>query len=150
MLIRNFKETDIDEIAELFYETVHSVNAKDYTEEELFAWAGGQIDKKAWTASFLEHNTFVAEEDGTITGFIDIAADGYVDRLYIHRDFQKKGTASALLEKAENSVSAGSFYTHASLTAMPFFLKKGYKVIKEQRVLRKGIYLRNFIMEKAF
>jgi putative acetyltransferase len=31
-----------------------------------------------------------------------------------------------------------------------FFEKRGYKVIKEQQVVRKGIYLTNYLMEKKY
>lgn len=30
-MIRDYEETDCGELAHLFYETVHTVNAKDYT-----------------------------------------------------------------------------------------------------------------------
>lgn len=61
---------------------------------------------------------------------------------------QGKGIATALCEKLENSVCAQKVMTHASITAKPFFEKRGYVVIKEQRVLREGIALTNYIMEK--
>ena len=32
MIIREYKPEDCPQIAELFYNTVHTVNAKDYTE----------------------------------------------------------------------------------------------------------------------
>jgi putative acetyltransferase len=38
--------------------------------------------------------------------------------------------------------------THASVTARPFFEKRGYKVVKEQQVERQGIFLTNFVMIK--
>ena len=44
MLIRNYQPSDCTEMAELFYNTVHTINAKDYTKEQLDAWASGQVD----------------------------------------------------------------------------------------------------------
>lgn len=38
--------------------------------------------------------------------------------------------------------------THASITARPFFEKRGYRVVKEQQVNRQGILLINYVMEK--
>ena len=35
MEIREYQSTDCKEIAELFYHTVHTVNAKDYTKDQL-------------------------------------------------------------------------------------------------------------------
>lgn len=39
MNIRNFKDEDIESVLNLFYDTVHSVNSKDYNNEQLKAWA---------------------------------------------------------------------------------------------------------------
>ena len=73
---------------------------------------------------------------------------GYLDRLYVGKDFQRRGVASALCAAREGGSSAPKFTTHASITARPFFQKQGYRVLKEQRVERKGVRLTNFVMEK--
>ncbi|WP_230200214.1 GNAT family protein [Bacillus niameyensis] len=39
MKIIKFRETDTEEIVSLFYKTVHSINSKDYFQQELDAWA---------------------------------------------------------------------------------------------------------------
>ena len=44
MELREYKSTDCEQMAQLFYNTVHSVNVKDYTEEQLNAWATGSVD----------------------------------------------------------------------------------------------------------
>lgn len=44
MIIRKYRETDCKELADLFFNTVHCVNGKDYTEEQLNAWATGKIN----------------------------------------------------------------------------------------------------------
>ena len=46
MIIREYRSADCKELAELFYHTVHIVNAKDYTKEQLDAWATGKVDLK--------------------------------------------------------------------------------------------------------
>lgn len=88
MQIRAYRPEDCTELAELFYHTVHTVNAKDYTAQELEAWACGTVDLEAWNSSFLAHTTLVAEADGRLVGFGDMDASGYLDRLYIHADYQ--------------------------------------------------------------
>ena len=50
--IRGYRPEDVAEIAQLFYDTVHHVNAADYTPSQLRAWANGQVDLAAWDASF--------------------------------------------------------------------------------------------------
>ena len=147
MSIRPYRPEDCEALARLFYDAVHTVNAKDYTKAQLDVWATGNVDLEAWDRSLTAHFTLVAEENGVITGFGDMDSSGYLDRLYVHRDFQGKGIASVLCDRLESSVS-GLSTTHASITARPFFEKRGYRLIKEQQVERQGILLTNFVMEK--
>ena len=101
-----------------------------------------------WDASFREHKTVVAVEDSTIVGFGDMDSSGYLDRLYVHKDYQRRGIASAICDALEASVPGKSITTHASITAKPFFLQRGYREVKEQTVVRQGISLTNFVMQK--
>ena len=155
MELRRYNSSDLKEITELFYDTVHTVNAADYTEEQLSAWASGEVDAEAWDRSFREHVTYVAverdeEKDGAgkLAGFADMDRSGYLDRLYVHKDCQRRGVASALCGRLEREVDADRYTTHASITARPFFEKRGYKVLREQQVERKGVKLTNYVMEK--
>ena len=77
MTLRDYTKTDCAELAELFYDTVHTVNAKDYTQEQLDAWATGKVNLEAWNESFQAHHTVVAEMDGKIVGFGDMDETGY-------------------------------------------------------------------------
>ncbi len=192
MYLRKYHPSDCAALAALFYETVHTVNAKDYSPEQLDAWADGQVDLNAWNESFLAHNTYVAvqECDGAddidscasdsagpaprktddipattlIIGFGDMDDTGYLDRLYVHKDYQGKGVATAICDRLEEDFRLSrksflqncaaqkrkndTFTTHASITARPFFEKRGYAVVKAQQVVRKGIFLTNYIMKK--
>lgn len=146
--IRKYETADCEQLAELFYQTVHTVNAKDYTNEQLDVWADGNADLKEWDKSFLAHNTVVCIIDGTIVGFGDIDKTGYLDRLFVHKDYQRKGVASAICDELEQEVTGDKIVTHASITAKPFFDQRGYRTVKEQQVIRNGISLTNYIMEK--
>lgn len=148
MVIRKYVMSDCEKIVELFYQTVHTVNAKDYTEEQLNVWASGNVNLAEWNKSFLEHYTVVAVNGNYIVGFGDIDKTGYLDRLYVHKDFQKQGIGTNLCMQLEQVVNTDKITTHASITARPFFISRGYKVLKEQQVIRSGISLTNFIMEK--
>lgn len=145
MIIREYQSADCKELTELFYNTVHTVNAKDYTKEQLEVWATGQADLKMWNQSLQRHFSIVAVDDDIIVGFGDIDKIGYLDRLFVHSRYQRKGIATAICNRLESAVQ-GSIVTHASITARPFFEKRGYKVIKEQQVERQGIFLTNFVM----
>ena len=148
MWIREYKTADCEQLAELFYNTVHSINTKDYAEEQLNVWATGSVDLPEWNRSFLKHKTVVAIEKDEIVGFGDIDASGYLDRLFVHKDYQRLGIASAICNELESSLNEKRITTHASITAKPFFQQRGYRVVKEQKVIRQGIALTNYVMEK--
>lgn len=132
----------------MFYNTVHTINAKDYSPEQLNVWATDKIDLEVWNKSLSEHYTVVAIENNLIVGFGDIDKSGYLDRLYVHKDYQRQGIATAICDKLEQSVKVNKIITHSSITAKPFFEKRGFKIIKEQQVIRKEIALSNYVMEK--
>ncbi|MFV0503010.1 MAG: GNAT family N-acetyltransferase [Lachnospirales bacterium] len=147
MIIRRYEESDCKEIIELFNNTVHIVNAKDYTKKQLDVWTcNANIGE--WNKSFMNNYTLVALYDSKIVGFGDITETGYLDRLYVHKNYQGKGIATALCDELEKFVEYKSIKTHASITAKKFFIKKGYKIIKEQEVQRNSVFLKNYIMEK--
>ena len=146
MIIREYISSDCERLAELFFQTVHTVNAKDYIKEQLNVWATGNVDLSVWNNSFLEHYTLVALENNVIVGFGDIDNTGYLDRLFVHKDYQSQGIATALCDRLEAGFDRVT--THASITAKQFFMNRGYRLIKEQQVVRNGISLANYVMEK--
>lgn len=131
MEIRKYQESDILQIISLFYETVHTVNKQHYTQEQLDAWAPKEeetLKHKSWGASLYQNITYVAESKGSLVGFADMSGKGHLDRLYVHKDFQGQGVASALVNKLEQEARILGLLemdTEASITAKPFFERHG-------------------------
>ena len=48
MKVRKYRSEDCEKIAELFYNTVHSVNSADYTDIQVNAWAPKDMDLTEW------------------------------------------------------------------------------------------------------
>ena len=140
MFVRGYQMSDCKEITELFYNTVHTINAKDYTKEQLDVWATGQADLEKWNQSLQEHYSIVAIDNKIIVGFGDIDKDGYLDRLFVHSNYQGKGVAQLFVTNWNKRLME-KITTYASITAKPFFEKRGYKVVKERQVERQGIFL---------
>lgn len=149
MIMRRYRQADLPQIARLFYDTVHIVNAKEYGPEQLDAWATGNIDMAQWDATLNGHLTYVAVEGERILGFGDITTQGYLDHLYVHHEYQRNGIATLLCQQLEHECGADTIYVHASITAVPFFLKRGYRIIQEQQVTRHGVILTNYRMAKV-
>lgn len=102
MNTRVYRSEDCKEIIELFYNTVHSVNAKDYDEAQLDVWASIDIDICKWDKSLLEHYSIVIEEDSIIIGFRYLGINGWVDRLFVHKNYQGVGVATAITNSPGN------------------------------------------------
>lgn len=127
MYIREYIESDCVQLAKLFYDTVHFINKKDYTKNQLDAWASGNVDIEKWNKSFLEHYALVAIKDDIIVGFGDIDSTGYLDRLYVHKNYQGVGIATALCDKLEKAFNVKHITTHSSITAKPFLRNEDIK-----------------------
>lgn len=149
MIIRKYRPEDLPEILKLFYDTVHSVCKADYTPAQIDAWAPAAPDTERWRASLEKHYALVALDEGAIAGFGDIDETGYLDRLYVHKDYIRRGAGGALLYELENAYPVTEITTHASITAKPFFEAKGYVAVMEQRVTRRGVTMTNFVMKKS-
>jgi ribosomal protein S18 acetylase RimI-like enzyme len=154
VVLRKIKAADLGHLVALFKETVHHINAKDYSPAQLSVWAPDNIhpSQDSWQ-SILGNIAYLAAIDKIIVGFADMTAEGYLDRLYVHKDYQRRGIASMLVNKLESELlkqGLKRITTEASITAKPFFEQRGYRVIKEQNKPRPGgITLTNFLMEKC-
>ncbi|WP_314591175.1 GNAT family N-acetyltransferase [Paenibacillus terrigena] len=155
MALRKYEDSDIEEIVTLFYETVHTINARDYSPEQLDVWASRDDQETriaAWRSSLRRHMTYVAVMGDSIVGFADMTLEGYLDRLYVHKDAQGQGVATALVNTLESEAARLRILeinTDASVTAKSFFERRGYVVIASQIVERKGVQLVNFKMLKS-
>jgi GNAT superfamily N-acetyltransferase len=151
MRVRTYEIGDTQEIVKLFYDTVHEINLRDYTKAQVDAWAPADIDIESWTKSLSSKFTFVAEDGGKIAGFGELEANGHIDRFYCHKYFQRKGVGTQILDRIElqaKTLGIHKLFTEASITAKSFFESKGFTVLKQQEVERRGQKLVNFVMEK--
>lgn len=147
MMLRPYTPADLEEILTLFYETVHTVNAADYTPAQRDAWAPAAPDRARWNTTLLAHTALVAVEEGRIVGFGDIDSSGYLDWLYVHKDRQRRGIATALCDALEAAVPPGrNLTTHASTTARLFFENPGYALVRTQQVVCRGVTMTNHMM----
>lgn len=142
---------DAADIARLFYQTIHEINSRDYSAEQIVAWAPENMDLDRWRESLTGKSVFVAEAAGRILGFAELEPSGHIDRFYCHSEYQGIGIGSGLLEQlVEEAVAAGisRLFAEASITARPFFERHGFAVELEQQVEIRGELLTNFVMKK--
>lgn len=148
IFIEKYKEKYCYEVISLFYNTIHSINIKDYSKKQVDVWASKNIDIKKFNKSLLENFSIVAIKNDMIVGFGDINIEGYLDRLYVHKNYQRKGIGTLICDNLEKNISYRKIITHSSITAKPFFKSRNYIIMKKQYVKRNNIYLKNYVMEK--
>jgi len=150
-MVRKYHRSDLDAIIELFHDTIHAINAQDYSREQLEAWAPASVDVDSWHKQLSSSLTYVAEDNGAIVGFGNLTSDGWVDMLYIHKDHQREGIGTAILSKLIEDAGPLKFTalrTEASTTARPFFEARGFQLEKEQEKTYSGTLFRNSVMIK--
>lgn len=148
--LRRLVESDIPEMQELFTSTVLNVNIEDYTKEEAEDWASCGEDAGHWK-KLLSHNDFVGAFDshGRMAGFSSMNKDGYLHSMFVHKDMQGMGVATALLSYVENIArhyGIREITSEVSITARPFFEKHGYSVVLQQKRKARRLELTNFVM----
>lgn len=150
MKIRQATPQDASEIMKLFYETIHAINIRDYSQEQVNAWAPETMTVDRWIKRQDTKQTFVADHNGKVIGFAELESDGHIDCFYTHKDFQSQGVGTQLLETIvtqATQLQLSRLFVEVSITARPFFERRGFAIVKSQEVECRGAKLLNFVME---
>jgi putative acetyltransferase len=150
--LRPFAAAELDCLIALFRESVRSIAGRDYTLDQVLAWAPDEIDRDLWLIRLTSASTWVADEGMRAAGFISLTPSGLIDMLYVSPEFQRRGIATALLAYLEQSARCRGFdrlTTAASIPARHFFEAQGFRVLAAQTVTRRGQALRNFRMARS-
>ena len=136
---------------ELYHDTIHHVACRDYSPEQLQAWAPDEIDPERWREKIEQIAPFVCLHEETIVGYADLQSDGLIDHFFVHHRWQRRGVGRRLMERLEQDAARKQLqylHAHVSKTARPFFESHGFVVLQEQQVNVHGVTLTNFKMQK--
>ena len=151
IILRQAIESDVENITQLFFDTIQNINIRDYSQEEVDDWSSWKADIDKWKEKMREQYFVVAEINNKIVGFSSLAKDGYLDFMFVHKDNQGQGVASALLYEIERKAMEQNndlIYSDVSITARGFFESKGFFVERQQLKKSKQKELINFRMIK--
>lgn len=151
MKIQRYKPSRAAEIADLFYRAVHAIDSSVYSEAQKEVWAPEPIDYDRWAERLEKTQPFIAVIEDRVVGFIELESDGQIDCMYTLPEFQGLGVASALyahLVKEAHRQNIKRLRVDASAVASPFFAKRGFTLIRRNELLRQGVSISNFTMEK--
>ncbi len=153
MIIRDYRPADLEALARLFTDAVHTLGAAHYTPAQCAAWAPRPPDLEDWKVRLSRLQTLVAETDAGRAGFVSFNPNGRIEYLYTALAQARRGIATALYRHAEaHLIRAGAtlLSTEASLVARPIFERQGFKTVEQQQVERRGEALSCWLMHKAF
>ena len=151
-MIRVALQSDTVELKQLFQNTVLAINRRDYSQAEVEDWASCGDDLSNIEDMIKTHYFIVAvNQQSEIVGFSSITPQGYLHSMFVHKDFQGEGIATILLNEIEQYAITNGIMritSEVSLTARPFFEKRGYIVEEEQKRKANQLSLTNFWMAK--
>ena len=101
MEIRKYQSSDLKVICELFYETINTINRYDYNNDQIKVWSNRSNFLLTQDDFFNSMYTLVAVENEKVLGYGNIDKRGYLDHLYVHKDYQGKQIATKLCDKLE-------------------------------------------------
>ena len=139
MLIRKFETKDAAETSELVRTTMRVSNEKEYTTKHLEAMMmhytlEGVIEKSRWM------HFYVAEENGVLIGCGGIGpcwgsvVESGIYTLFVLPEHQRNGVGRELMRSLENDefyLRANRIEVPSSVSAVEFFLKMGYDLMKD-------------------
>ncbi|ENN85867.1 putative acetyltransferase [Rhizobium freirei PRF 81] len=149
--IKAYDPGDSQATIDIFLRAIREVASKDYNPAQIAAWAKVD-DAEVWAQHRASRPTWLAMDASTPIGFADLRGDGCLDMMFVAPDYQGRGVASLLLATVESVACKQGLqriFTEASLTARPFFERKGFVVAAAQKVEKRGQTLANFLMEKS-
>jgi putative acetyltransferase len=149
----------MEAMIEVFVLAINKTASKDYNQAQRKEWSATAKNHDRWEQAMNSQEFWVAEVEGRVVGFISLKNKNYLDFLYVHPDYARRGIAQALYDTLLASFFAElRRRTHArtshsselssdvSHTARPFFEKQGFEVVRENRNERNGEVLVNFRM----
>lgn len=147
---RTAKVTDLKVIQNLFVETINQTCKQDYSKAQLKVWLKSIENKDRWFNAINDQYFLLAEKEQQLLGFGSLKLNNYVDFLYTSPKAQQQGIAKGILKeliKKANKAKQNKVTSDVSITAKPFFLKQGFKVLKTNKNMVHDQILINYKME---
>ena len=142
MIVRPYHLGDEQAFIDLFRRSVREVAPSKYSHEQVEAWIGNLAAASRIRERASERETYVAEENTRMLGWIEMTTDGHLDVLYCAPEATRKGVADALYAtvlKRAHDLALKRLHTEASYFAESFFRRHGWVLEEREVIVRSGI-----------
>lgn len=150
--IRRFDAGDEAGLLRVFFSAVHDIASKDYTVEQIKAWAPADLDQAAWARHMRALKPFVAEMDHQIVGYADVQAKGYIDHFFVSGLYPRQGIGSLLMDRIHERAThlhLTELTADVSRSAQLFFAYHGFVIVAQQSPILRGVAIPNARMRKV-
>ncbi|MDB6062001.1 MAG: family N-acetyltransferase [Verrucomicrobiaceae bacterium] len=152
MLIRRFHLGEDRALFDVYYSAIHRVASRDYTAEQINAWAPVDLDQSIWATKMRAIKPFVVEINGKVVGYADVQPSGYIDHFFVSGYHQGQGIGKLLMSTLHGeaaSLGVTELTSHVSRTAQPFFERFGFGIIEQRAPELRGVVVPNALMRKV-
>ena len=149
MHIREFQLGDEAGLYAVFLSAIHELASKDYTPEQIEAWAPASFDPEAWAKRMQGIRPFVVESHGRLVAYADVQPTGYIDHFFVSGPFARTGIGTMLMNRIHQTASAQGISvltSDVSRTAQPFFAQFGFVVVDQRAPVLRGVTVPNALM----
>lgn len=148
---RDFRREDAPGLIAVFRAAVIETAAIRYSAEQRAAWAASADDATRFTQALVDGWVRVAEDTQGLIGFAQMDFPGELTMLYTAPRAGRCGVATALMEDMlplAEAMGSAHVDAHASALARPLLERFGFKVVSEESVLRAGVSLARWHMQR--
>ena len=147
LCIRPLKKEDFPAVEHLIYNTIISINSRDYPKDVIAAML--TLDPFRPRNTFQEREYFVYDDSG-IEWIIGVK-DNEIKTFFVDVAYHGKGIGTTLLNYATSILAEKGYMkscVYSSISAKSFYEKHGYTLIREDHSDIQGFPMLRYFLEK--
>ncbi len=146
MNLRQITQNDQLKLKEVYFDSINSIDGKIYNRNQKFAWSSQAWENPNFNESLLKGKGWKLSEGNKIIGFATRFPDNKLSLFYVRGNLCRKGFGTTILDSIEKEASSSgvkTLETEASLISYQLLLKRGWEIIRKEK-----IKINNFVFER--
>ena len=152
MNLRQITIKDQLELKKVYFDSIQSLDERIYTKEQKRAWSSQAWDNQNFNKSITQGKGWLLSKNEEIFAFATRYPKNRISLFYCKAKFQRKGFGSKLLYKLEEDAKGeglDALSTEASLISYKLFLKKGWEIVRKEKITINNIFFERYKMTKV-